>query len=282
MKKILLASTILVGTAGVAAADVSFSGAAYFGMGYNITTTTFAPEVSAEFTASMMTTTDGGLEAGASVTVTGGNVTWDTDYTSSTFGTSSEGGNSVGDASVYLSGDWGKLAVAYDADGSGAGATSTDYDVTVTYTNTWGDFSVAAYYTLAVDGAAGTNGDAGVKGTYVFGDYSVYASYDYNASSANPHTVGAGATATFSSFTLEANVAYNIGAATPFTWDAAASYTTGPYSLGVQVASDGTGIDYGATASYDLGGGVSIDAMFMHDGAGAGTNFVAAGVSMAF
>lgn len=284
MKKILLASTILVGTAGVAAADVSFSGSAYAGVGYNITTATFAPQVSADFTASMMTTTDGGLEAGASVTVTGGNVTWDDDYTSGTFGTFSEGGNSVGDATVYLSGDFGKVEVAYDNNGSGAGTALVDWDVTVTYSNTWGDFGMSAYYTMAVDGALGTNGDLGAQATYSFGDYGIDVSYDRDASAANPHTIGAGVTASMSGFTAELNADYNIGAATPLSWDAAAGYSTGPYSVGVQIASDGspTGpFDYGATASYDLGGGVSLDGSFMHD-ATLNQNLVTAGVSMAF
>ena len=48
MKKILLASTILVGTAGFAAADTAnftFSGSAAVGFAYNVTTSTGTPTI---------------------------------------------------------------------------------------------------------------------------------------------------------------------------------------------------------------------------------------------
>jgi len=274
MKKILLASTILVGTAGYAAADVSFSGSAYVGVGYNITTSTFAPEVTADFTAAMSTMTDGGLEAGASITVTAGGVSFDDDYTDATFGISSMTTAGVGDATVYLSGDFGKIEAAYDNNGA-----TTTYDVTLTYTNTWGDFGLMAYYTIS---PGVTNGDLGASGSYSFGDYSVYATYDYDASLAE-HTVGGGAEATFSGVTVGADASYNITTSGPLEYGAHASYATGPYTIGVQIDRDTTvaSWDYGATASYDLGGGVAVEGAFMHD-ATTTFNLVTVGVSMAF
>jgi len=277
MKKILLASTILVGTAGVAAADVSFSGSAYIGVGYNLTTGAFGPEVMSDFTASMSTMTDGGLEAGASITITAPGVYFNDTYTDTGFGATAMTAGGISDSSVYLSGDFGKLAVAYDANGAGA-----TYDVTFTYTNTWGDFGVMAYYTMDPTGVA-TNGDLGASVTYSFGDYSVYATYDYDAS-ATDHSVGFGGEATFSNITVGVDLDYDITASN-LDWAADASYTTGPYSIGVFVAQDdaGTnfGYDFGATASYDLGGGVSIDAAATHEDT-LNQNLVTLGVSMAF
>ncbi|GKY86765.1 porin [Sinisalibacter aestuarii] len=292
MKKILLASTILVGTAGFAAADnanFTFSGAAYAGVAYsNLGAGTFAPEVSAEFTAGMMTTTDTGLEAGASVTVSARGLSFDDDYTTTTFGLLSEDGSSISNASVYLSGDWGKVTVTYDDDGSGAGATTTDWDVVFAYSNTWGDFSVNAYYTVAIDGATGTNGDLGVTGTYSFGDYSVYAEYDFDAWDATAagaeHLVGVGIDATFGAFSAGVDLDYSI-TNSDLDWQADVAYSSGAYTIGAFVDEDDAGVnwgfDAGLTASYDLGGGVSIDGAAIHDDA-TDSELFKLGVSMAF
>jgi len=287
MKKILLASTILVGSAGIAAADnanFTFSGMAFFGVGYETTGATFAPEIDSSFTVGMMSTTDMGLEFGATITVGAPGVTWEDDHTDTTdFGTFSANGMSVSDTSVYMSGDWGKLAVAYDADGSGVGATTpnTQWDIVATYSNTWGDFGVSAYYTFAVDGAAGTNGDLGVKGTYSFGDYAVYANWDWD-NSANDWSVDVGGSATMSGFTGAVNLEYN-NPTGDWDWKAEASYTTGAYTIGA-FAEDHTvvdDIDFGLNGSYDLGGGMSVDAAVIRDTTSTRT-LVKAGVSMAF
>jgi len=284
MKKILLASTILVGSAGIAAADnanFTFSGMAFFGVGYETTGATFAPEIDSSFTVGMMSTTDMGLEFGATITVGAPGVTWEDDHTEAAFGTFSENGMSVSDTSVYMSGDWGKLAVAYDADGSGAGAPTTDWDIVATYSNTWGDFGFEAYYTFAVDGAAGTNGDLGAKGTYSFGDYSVYAKWDWD-NSATDWRVALGGSATMSGFTLDGMVEYNNPTAN-WDWKAAASYTTGAYTIGAFVEDHTAAdvIDWGINGKYDLGGGMAINASVTRDATTTNT-LVKAGVSMAF
>ena len=70
MKKILFASTALVATAGVAAADVDFSGAAGMGFGYDgsdWSTITFAT-----LSVAMTGETDGGLSFGADFDITAG------------------------------------------------------------------------------------------------------------------------------------------------------------------------------------------------------------------
>ena len=284
MKKILLASTILVGTAGFAAADnanFTFSGSAYVGGAYETTGAIFRPEIKSSFTAGMMTTTDMGLEAGASITIDARGASFESDHTDGAFGTFSENGFGISNSKVYLSGDWGKVEVAYDDDGSGVGATTTDWDMVFTYSNTWGDFAVSAYYTVAIDGALGTNGDAGAKGTYSFGDYSIFAAVDYDASDAD-YELTLGGSATMSGFTLGAQATYDNFTA-DWDWKANAAYASGAYSIGIFAEDDGVddAIDYGANASYDLGGGVSVDAAYIYDQDNA-TGLAKLGVSMAF
>jgi len=318
MKKILLASTILAGTAGFAAADnanFTFSGSAYMGMAYStgyhegialddkngdgVPTNygaRFRPEISASFTAGMMTTTDMGLEAGASIEVSAAGASFEDDHTDRSFGWYSfDTGGSISDASAYLSGDWGKVTVAYDHNGytsagpDGVWASSgpfaaddvSTWDVTVTYDNTWGDFGLSAYYTISAGGAASTNGDAGAKGTYSFGDYSVYAAVDYD-NSGNSWSATLGGSASMSGFTLGAEVTYDNGPA-DWDWMANASYTTGPFTIGAFAEDDGTDdqIDFGANAGYDLGGGVSIDAAYIYDN-DQNESLAKLGVSMSF
>ena len=65
MKKVLLASTALVASAGIAAADVSLSGSAELGIIDDDTATQFHTDIDVTFT--MSGETDGGLTFGASV-----------------------------------------------------------------------------------------------------------------------------------------------------------------------------------------------------------------------
>lgn len=284
MKKILLASTVLVGSTGFAAADVTFSGGAYTGLAFNLTTSTLTPEISANFNAGMMTTTDGGLEAGAAFSVFGGGQMLQKDPGDAEFGTTADwgGGAFITSSRVYLSGSWGRVDVVYDSNTDDNSTTGGDYDITATYTNSWGNFDLAAYGVLApAASTATTNGDFGAKGTYNFGDYSVWVGYDYDRSNANPNKVSAGATAAISGFTAAAEVGYRIGAATPFNWAASAGYATGPYSISAFVNSD---TEYGAEAAYDLGGGVALEAGFAHSNGvnSPVANVIYGGVSMAF
>lgn len=286
MKKILLASTMLVGTTGFAAADVTFSGAAYTGLAYNLATSTLQPEISALFTAGMMTTTDQGLEAGASVTVLSAGSVMQKDPSDAQFGANDwppTAGVVLG-ANVYMSGSWGRVDVAWDTNADDDATTPGDPDMTVTYSNSWGNFDLEAYGVLTTVGSlATTGGDAGAKGTYNFGDYSVWVGYDYDRSDspAQPHSVSAGATAAISGFTAEAEIGYNFGNITPFSWAASAGYATGPYSISAFFNSD---TEYGAEAAYDLGGGVALEAGFAHSNGvnSPVANVIYGGVSMRF
>ncbi len=100
MKKILLATTMLAGTAGFAAAEVTVSGYAEMGIvgGDKYGTTQFWQDV--EVTFSMSGETDGGLTFGAAI---------DLDETD-------VGGTDHDGTSVYLSGAFGTLTLG-DTDG---------------------------------------------------------------------------------------------------------------------------------------------------------------------
>ncbi|MBV7380249.1 porin [Maritimibacter dapengensis] len=286
MKKILLASTVLVGTTGFAAADVSFTGTAYTGLAYNITTGALQPEINATFRAGMMTTTDGGLEAGAGVVVISAGSIMQKDPGDAQFGTNDypTGAGVVLGASVYLSGSWGKVTVAHDTNADDDATTPGDWDITATYTNSFGNFDLEVYGVMHTPAStATTNGDFGAKGTYNFGDYGVWVAYDYDRSDvpAQPHTISAGVMADISGFTGAAEVAYNFGNPTPFSWAVEAGYATGPYSISAFFNSD---TEYGVEAAYDLGGGVAIEAGYAHSN-GVNSplaNVVYAGVSMSF
>lgn len=288
MKKILLASTMLVGTTGFAAADVSFSGAAWTGLGYNLTTATLYPEVSALFTAGMMTTTDGGLEVGASITTLAAGQVMQKDPSDAQFGANDWppfAGVVLG-ANVYMSGSWGKVTVAYRTNSDGDATTPLDPDFKITYGKTWGNFTLGLTGNLVAPGsAATTGGDLEAKGTYAFGDYKVWAAVGRDASDGgalvNQIDLSAGASAAIGNFTAAASVKYSIGNAAPLSWKAEAGYATGPYSVSAFVASDAPGLDYGVKGAYSLGGGVAIEAGFARDNTTA-SNAIWGGVSMKF
>ncbi|MGH1369828.1 MAG: porin [Maritimibacter sp.] len=286
MKKILLASTMLVGTAGFAAADVSFSGSAGVGVTYNLTTTTLLPEAYTTLTAKMSTTTDGGLETGAYFTLSGAGRNVEKDPNDNEFGTYNSwgGGAWIGSSTVYLAGSWGKVTVAYDTNADSNSTTPGDWDITTTYTNTWGNFGLEAYGVITGPGStATTGGDLGLKVSYDFGNYGVYLGVGYDNSDADGNKVDilAGANASISGFTASADLKYDLGSATPLEWTVKAGYATGPYSVSAWIDED---IDYGLEAGYDLGGGVGINAGYARSSGAdsAASSIVYAGVKMSF
>jgi len=136
MKKILLASTVLVASAGFASADIAFSGDAYVGIKSIDGGATWNPVSTASMDVAMSGETDGGLGFGADFTITAG------------------APGAVGAAEIWVSGGFGTVTVAQ--------ATGT-----LTYEGTFGDASVTA---STVWGSAVYDVEFG----YSFGDYSAY------------------------------------------------------------------------------------------------------------
>ena len=223
MKNLLIATTALVATAGFAAADVTFSGAANFGV-INTGGTAAVAAVAAtattnavvaanavpagdtvmynnvSVTAAMSGETDGGLTFGSSLTFrSGDDVDLDVgDITNA----GALGATSLGN--IYVSGDFGKLT--FD-NGGIDNAHNDDYSHDVMYEGTFGAVSVtvtadidgADQGTAAVAAAAAVADAGGVQGTNavaaVFAepavdgnDYSIKISYSTNGLTLNGAT----------------------------------------------------------------------------------------------
>lgn len=270
MKKILLATTVLVGTAGFAAAEVTFSGSASVGVARDNTDTTSAT-----------TLNDGEYHAYAAATLTFGAtvetdsgltlaVTSDADLgTSYDFGDGDDEGFNAADAgsfgapSVSVAGAFGKLTIALDDidnlydDDLTAGDFQYDYSV--------GDLS------LAVAGDIEGVGETSAKVGYVFNGVTVGAAYDtadnYSLSlgyGINGVTATvtldrpfAGTTTTELALAYEANgFSGSVSLVDDSTWELGAGYTANGLTVGATLDDADA---WSLTASYDLGAGASVE-----------------------
>ncbi|MEL6801921.1 MAG: porin [Pseudomonadota bacterium] len=173
MKKVLLASTALVVSAGIASADVSLSGFAELGIIDDDTETQFHTDIDVTFT--MSGETDGGLTFGASI---------DLDESdgdpSAAFGNTDEGGETL-----FISGSFGTLTMG-DTDGAlDRALTEAIFGGSITDENEH----------------AGYNGNNGLDGTYdgqiarydySFGDVALAISAELDDSGAGDPVIGLG------------------------------------------------------------------------------------------
>jgi len=281
MKKILLATTMLAGTAGFASAEVAVSGYAEIGIwsynysnaGVNDTAIAFWQDV--EVTFKMSGTTDGGLEFGAAIDLDEGDVATNDDSGTTVWVSGAFGKLTMGDTDGAL--DW---ALA-DMDG---GMTSIADDHTthvawfggswmdghgdnqvVRYENTFGDFGVALSAEQIGDGTSG--GDTvlglGLKYTANLGGTDVALGLGYQADDTDS-AVGVSAAAT-----LAGGFGGKIGyidykdMAEDSQLGLEVSYTSGPIGVAVNygkvdLVGGGDYDSWGAVANYDLGGGAKV------------------------
>ncbi|NRP26274.1 Porin [Aliiroseovarius sp. xm-m-379] len=273
MKKILIATTALVATAGYAAADINLSGAVAAGFKYADIDTVdekLIAHVDYTLTIAMSGETDGGLTFGADLTVYG-------DESSTLNG---------GDLVAYIEGGFGKFSAgnvgsAVDAtlglgdlgfDGLGTDNVAEaliDYNDqgTLMYKGTFGDFAVAASYNMSVDfdnpnydalTGVETANEFSIAATYNMGDYDFGLGYDERG---DVITVKAGANV--SGFDIDALASFGDNDATAY--GLTASYTMGAttvtaaYSKAEDAAFTGDdGEAFGIGVAYDLGGGAKI------------------------
>lgn len=195
MKKLLIATTALVMTAGMAAAEVKLSGDARMGVAYDSEDWNFSSRARVKFTLSG--TTDSGLEFGASF------------KTSDLRGDSTQDPRNGSRGSVFLSGAFGKLTmgdvasapeelfgdlsdVGYLGDDQGTAGAGLTNDIpyltldnetqsALLYTYSTGPISVAAamsdghgYGTVAADESQAYS----VAAAYTFGNYTVGLGYE--------------------------------------------------------------------------------------------------------
>ncbi len=245
MKKILLASTILVGTAGFAAAEVSFSGSAFMGVETQNGGTTWWAKSSTSVDVSMSGETDGGLMFGADFTGIG--VT--TFANSGTMTVTATPSGIWSGYSVWVSGDFGKVSLD---------TTWTSTAMTLGYSKTIDAFSVDVGYEIV---SAVWDVEVG----YSFGDYSVYAGYN----TAGAGTVRMGGDATFGDFSVYVDL--NDVSALSTNWEIGAEYTSGAITVGGDIGNDGTNF-LDLNAAYDLGGGASVIAEYSDPNTGAANN----------
>jgi outer membrane protein OmpU len=132
MKKVLFATTALVFSAGIAAAEVSVGGDGRMGVVYNGSDWNFSSRIRVSFTASG--TTDGGLEFGGSVRAD--------QATAATNGTA---------ASVYISGAFGKLSMG-DVVGASEALFGDFYEVGYTDLSSMGGYSNDILYLTGDNG----------------------------------------------------------------------------------------------------------------------------------
>ncbi|WP_413720671.1 porin [Silicimonas sp. MF1-12-2] len=262
MKKVLLASTALVLSAGVAAADVSVGGDGRMGIvSLNGADVSFTSRIRISFSASGET--DGGLAFGGSIRADNASTV--------------DGGGDVGTAgSVFVEGAFGKLSMgdvsgapeAAVGDLSGVGLTGLgDFNEMVYLSNSdrpaarW-DYSMGDLGLHVSADNPGPAGDQayGVAVTYAMGDISMGLGYESVGSS--DHIIG-GVSAGFGDATVKviygtadlAGVDFDqYGASLDYVFGAAtvtAFYTKAELG-GV------SGDAYGIGAAYDLGGGASL------------------------
>ncbi|WP_438959378.1 porin [Nereida sp.] len=302
MKNILFATTALVATAGIASADVSLSGSANVGIINN--GTDGAQDMmyqNISITATGAGETDGGLTFGATLTMRSGD---DVDLDVGDLGNNDDG-DSTGDAlddtandgtmdalsdisfgSIYVSGEWGKLT--FDRDGIDNVHNDDFGDHDVSYAYSGGGLSLTVTADIDNNDADYADGEQwaakvgytmdALTFTFATDDGSesdttiAYAVNDMITASVNYDTDGQTDAETI------VKVAYaNDGVSAHLAWadddddawEVGLGYTAGAMSFSVVAAeNDGAGdTEMDVTASYDLGGGMSIKGATNESGA---------------
>ena len=264
MKKVLLASTALVLTAGVAAADVTVTGSANMGVqyvedGFDGGNEDFGIHYELDFNVVGSGTTDNGLTFGASMDL-------DLD----------DGDQSaeIDDPEVFIEGAFGRLtfgAVDSASDNLTLGISDIGFDgigvdddsdtfigagtANVMYTGTFADFAIVITADVS-DSTDGPSDDYGVGVGYAFGDFEVAAAYE-NVADDNIYYLGF--QGGFGQFSIDTFVHYAEDA------DITAGGVSGAFDAGNGLAiTAGVGLtdiddedaDYGVGFEYDLGGAV--------------------------
>ena len=311
MKKILIASTALVSTAGIAAADVALSGRAEMGVfKTNTVDAQFFTDIDVTFT--MSGETDNGLTFGASVDLDEGG-----DGSDASDNNAEDGG-----ATIFISGSFGTVTMG-DTDGAldwalteagnvgNPGSLADDetehagyngaygdgaYDGQILrYDYSSGDFGVAVSFEIDDAGVQDMGYAIGLKYNLDLGGTTValgagYQSYQATATTALKGVVlGAGTEVDIIGVSASASWTNGLSAGVQYSdWDIGgvgvdhvgigAGYTTGAFSIHANygkfdVDGGGESDGFGIAAAYDLGGGAVV-----HLGYGDGNTFANADV----
>lgn len=301
MKKVLFATTALVATAGVAAAEVSLSGSAEIGiLGGDSIDTQFFHDFDVKFTLSGET--DNGLTFGATMDldeVFGGGT--DTIPTAVDIG-----GADVNDSSVFISGNFGTITMG-DTDGAfdwalqeiGIGSAIADDHTThggfsgnsgldgstdaqiARYDNTFGDFAIAISAELddAPVDTAGTTWGLGLKYSAALGGVDLGFGLGYQENDLDD-IVGVSIDAQFAGG-FRAILNYSDQDTTGDYVGIGLGYTMDALTVSANYGEFETGVDgYGLAVNYDLGGGAVVQFGYGDDNTG--FNQFSLGLAMSF
>ena len=290
MKNLLIATTALVATAGFAAADVSLSGAAKFGvLNSGDTGAEMFMYNDVSVTAAMSGETDGGLTFGASLSMRSGNdVDLDTGDLNKATNVAAAKLSDMSLGNIYVSGDFGKLT--FDANGLD-NLHNDAFLHDVQYDGTFGALTVSVTANIE-DGVTTDGQDFSAKVGYAANGVSVtiktddggesdttvaYAVNDMLTASVNFDTNGQ-TVATVAESEMIVKVAYSNAGVTAHLaiadddddeWELGLGYAANGLSIAAVFAEDGEGTktESDVTVSYDLGGGMSINAATNESGA---------------
>ena len=295
MKKILLATTLLAASAGYASADITWAGSATAGIaqngtsnggaadpnGYELATGKAAGSTddrmlsysSANLAVTFAGQTDSGLTFGATFDETSG-----VSYALADDDGFSTNGGAFGGPAVFISGSFGKITFNTDGLDGFDGDEAADGDYDVQYDGTFGaatvgveadldsgmmgakvgytagNLALAASYSLQ---PTGIDAIWDVSTTYTIGAIAITAATD-NASASSVQVAFTGANGMTASAKYNTNLSPDAASI-----DLAGGYTANGLSVSASV-SDVSGANGDATwtvtASYDLGGGLSVEA----------------------
>ena len=277
MKKLLLASTALVMSAGYAAADVSLSGNARMGLVYDGDDINFTSRARVIFT--MSGETDGGLSFGA---------TFRADQAEAADGSDMTGGN------VFISSDFGTLTMG-DVSGAagfvvgdlaGVGLTDLRSLNENAFLSNAGDRRTAARYHYSLDGLTlaisadqptADNNVYSIAASYEFDGFAAGLGYEQQSGAGN-HIIGF-VSGSFEGVTAKVTYGRIDSDQRDFLIDAGAAVESrNQYGLSVSGSFDEVSVTafgrrdvfsnthYGIGASYDLGGGASLVGGVVRDG----------------
>jgi len=304
MKKVLFATTALVATAGVAQADVALSGGANFGVVNNGTDAGMDNAYNnASVTATMSGATDNGLTFGASMTVRVGDDVdldvgdlGDNDNTAAeiTAGTQNDGDiTALSDTSfgnIFVSGDFGTLTFdrggidnlmnddfshdiqyGYSAGGWTIGLTADIDNNDGAYAD-GEEWSASIGYSmdaLTVTLKTDDSGESDTTVSYAINDM-LTATLNYDTDGQTVNLVTEAETTVTVAYAADGlSASLSLLDDDDDSWAVSLGYTMGALTLGAALGEDGDGDDteMDLTASYDLGGGLSLKAATNETGA---------------
>jgi len=266
MKKLLIASTALVASAGFAAADISLSGSANMGVTYDSSRAANQTRLQYEidFGIAGSGTTDGGLTFGASVDL-------DAQINNAT-GNPTAPANGIDDPEIFVSGAFGTLTVGnVDPATDGFGIGDIGFDDTVgidndAEANKNAGSAANAHYTVTFNAFTLTASvhtileDYAVAAVYDFGDIDVGLGYARDAGTGNEAT-SLDVNGSFGAWGFEAYASQLNAAANVTSYGLFVSYSFGATTIGAGYGDTdiaGDDADFGIEASYNLGGGATL------------------------